>query len=208
MVLRSDNKTSRVIVEVEDGEDAVGDTHWYRFDFFRSEDPSKNLADARAAYAVLQDLAGTLYRKSRAMEQIANESSAKTKQLEARLQAQTTRLKAMERSTTESNTRAATESSAKVKQLEARLQAQAARIKNLEQTVFESSARAEQLEAYLQNQPDPQMKEKETFMKCLLLAADQGTTEHERHTAALRARDLMKKHDLLKLQRPSEGNAT
>jgi hypothetical protein len=86
VVLRHDGKASRVLVEVEDGEDAVGATAWYRLDFGRSEDPAKNLADARAAYAVLQDVVDTLYRRSRALEQERADATAKVKQLEARLQ--------------------------------------------------------------------------------------------------------------------------
>jgi hypothetical protein len=87
VVLRNDGNSSHVRVEIEDGLDALDQTTWYRLDFNRSDDPAKNLTDARAAYTVLQDVVATLYKRSRMWEKALGEATSKVKELQARLQA-------------------------------------------------------------------------------------------------------------------------
>ena len=94
VVLRQDHARWRVIVEVEDGADAVGDIAWYRLDFGRSEDPVKNLADARAAYEVIEGIVATLYDRSRGLETQLKTAETKVKQLEGKIQSQLFRPKA------------------------------------------------------------------------------------------------------------------
>jgi len=87
VVLRLDGPRARVIVEIEDEEDAVGDVAWYRLCFDRSEDPAKNLADARAAYEVIEDIVATLYERARVIEERLVTSEGRVKQLEQRIAA-------------------------------------------------------------------------------------------------------------------------